>query len=75
MPLTLSEVQAQIAALREAINSGQRRISYSDKTVEYRSLDEMWAILRSLENEESTLSGTVRTHQVRMVTSDGDRSA
>lgn len=33
--------QAQLDALDEAIASGELRVQYSDKAVQYRSLDEM----------------------------------
>lgn len=36
--------QAELTALEEAINQGVRRVQYADKSVEYRSLDEMQRI-------------------------------
>lgn len=43
--------QAQIDALRAAIASGATRVSYDGKSVEYRSLAEMIAILERMEIE------------------------
>lgn len=36
--------QSDLDALTAAINRGVRRVQYADKTVEYRSLDEMQRI-------------------------------
>jgi hypothetical protein len=43
------DLQSQLDALREAYYSGTRRVSYSDKSVEYASLAEMREAIASLE--------------------------
>lgn len=55
---------SQITALRNAIASGAQTVSYSDKRVEYRSLDEMRQILADM---EADLAGLTRTRQFRVV--------
>jgi hypothetical protein len=43
--------QSQIDALRRAYARGVTRVSYGDKTVEYRSLDEMKRVLAEMESD------------------------
>jgi hypothetical protein len=40
-----------IAALRRALRSGHSRVQYKDRTVEYRSLEEIRSILQEMEVE------------------------
>lgn len=47
MPFT----QTDLAALDAAIASGERRVSYGDRTVEYQSLKEMMAARRLIQSE------------------------
>ena len=58
---------AQIVTLREAIASGATKVSYSDKTVEYRSLSEMKEILATMEAEFAD-PGVARRRHFRSVT-------
>jgi len=39
----------QLQALRDALAKGERRVSFGDKTVEYRSIDELNEAIRRLE--------------------------
>lgn len=40
---------AQLQALRDALAKGERRVSFGDKTVEYRSVEELKIALREVE--------------------------
>lgn len=42
--------QADIDALRAAVKQGVSSVSYADRTVTYRSLDEMRKLLAEMEN-------------------------
>ena len=58
----MSQLLQDIASLRRAIRSGAQRVTYSDRTVEYRSLDEMHRILADMEREAGLReSGRKRT--------------
>lgn len=43
--------QEQLDSLKEAVTSGARTVQYGDKTVTYRSLDEMIRIMDLMETE------------------------
>lgn len=45
MPYTVE----QLEALRRALATGERRVSFADKTVEYRTVDELKEALRVVE--------------------------
>lgn len=55
--------QAEIDILKASIASGERRVKYQDKEVEYRSLAEMKEILRGMEAEVSPSSVTCSTRR------------
>jgi len=43
--------QADLDALNASINEGARRVQYQDRSVEYRSLDEMLRIRAQMQRE------------------------
>jgi len=43
--------QADIDALKDAIKTGVRSVSYSDRSVTYQSIDEMLKVLSAMEAE------------------------
>ncbi len=45
----MSYTPEQLQALRDALAKGERRVSFGDKTVEYRSVDELKAAIREVE--------------------------
>ena len=51
----------QLEALKRALATGERRVSFGDKTVEYRSVEELQAAIRTVEAEIARNAGaTVR---------------
>jgi len=74
MALTLAQVQDRITAIEDAISTGQRRVSYSDKAVEFRSNEEMHSTLRWLLKKQEELGGPAvvdESRQFRVSTGDG----
>ncbi len=61
----------QLEALRRALVTGERRVSFGDKTVEYRSVEELLAAMRTVEAELARAAGSRPTRQVRITTSKG----
>lgn len=53
--------QEQYETLTRAIASGQRRVTYADRTVEYRSLDEMLRVKNEMARELGLIRGPNRT--------------
>jgi len=45
---TMSFSQTQLEALQTALTQGERRVSFGDKTVEYRSVDELRQAIREV---------------------------
>ena len=60
----------QLAALERAFATGEHRVSFGDRTVEYRSVDELIAAIsvvrRGLE-EQAIAAGTARRRPRRVV--------
>ncbi len=45
----MSYTPEQLQTLRDALTKGERRVSFGDKTVEYRSVEELKAAIREVE--------------------------
>lgn len=61
----------QLDALKRALATGERRVSFGDKTVEYRSIEELQAAIRTVEAELARDAGTSSKRQIRVTTSKG----
>lgn len=61
----------QLDALKRALATGERRVSFGDKTLEYRSVDELQAAIRTVETEIARGTGVSPTRQIRITTSKG----
>lgn len=62
----LPYTQEQLQALRNALARGERRVDFGDRSVEYRSIDELRAAIREVEAARSQANGGTRTRQVRI---------
>jgi len=60
----------QLNALKKALVTGERSVSFGDKTVEYRSVAELQAAIRSVEADIARGSGTPK-RQIRVTTAKG----
>jgi multidrug resistance efflux pump len=58
----------QLTALEQALARGERRVTLGDKTVEYRSVDELKAAIAEVRGALAAAQG-VRTRQIRITTS------
>ena len=72
----MAYTEAQLQALEAALAKGERRVTFQDKTVEYRSVDELKAAIREVKRgifEQATATdlwpGAPR--QIRVTTSKG----
>lgn len=61
----------QLDALKKALATGERRVSFGDKTVEYRSVEELREAIRTVEAELVRSAGTSLKRQIRVTTSKG----
>jgi multidrug resistance efflux pump len=62
---------AQLDALKRALATGERRVTFGDKTVEYRSVDELQSAIRTVEAELARHTGAPAKRQIRLTTSKG----
>ncbi len=64
----------QLVALERALATGEQRVTFADRTVEYRSVDELIAAIgvvrRGLE-EQAITAGTARRRPRRVVVNTG----
>ncbi|ABC32326.1 conserved hypothetical protein [Hahella chejuensis KCTC 2396] len=63
--------QEQLDVLKRALATGERRVSFGDKTVEYRSVAELQAAIRTVEAEISRRELTPRVRRIYMTTGKG----
>lgn len=61
----------QLDALKRALATGERRVTFGDKTVEYRSIDELRAAIRAVESELARGVGSASKRQIRVTTAKG----
>jgi uncharacterized small protein (DUF1192 family) len=66
----------QLAALEAALAKGERRVTFADKTVEYRSVDELKAAIREVKREIDRLDAQSglwpkAPRQIRVTTNKG----
>ena len=59
----MSWSQAELDALKSAIAKGEKRVSFGDRSVEYRSLAEMIQALGMMQAEVDAASATERPRQ------------
>jgi hypothetical protein len=68
--------EAQLQALREALARGEKRVSFGDKTVEYRTVDEIQAAIAAIEaamHKDAVATGLLprAPRQIRVTTRKG----
>ena len=66
----------QLDALKRALATGERRVSFADKTVEYRSVEELKEAIRAVERGLSTQAANTglippAPRQIRVLTGKG----
>jgi predicted GTPase len=66
---TYTEEHAQ--ALREALASGEHRVSYDGKSIEYRSVSDLKAALAEVESALAQQDGNPKSRQIRVNTAKG----
>ena len=67
----MSYTTDQLNALRQALATGERRVTFGDKTVEYRSVEELQAAIREVEAALAKENATPLARQIRITTAKG----
>lgn len=60
-----------LQALRDALASGEHRVSYEGKSVEYRSVADLKAAIAEVESAIARDTGRTKVRQIRVTTSKG----
>lgn len=73
---TMSFSQTQLEALQTALTQGERRVTFGDKTVEYRSIEELRLAIRDVKRglqEQAVATGMwpAAPRQIQINTSKG----
>jgi hypothetical protein len=73
---TPTYTEVQLRALRDALARGERRVTFGDKTVEYRTVDELKAAITEVEaamHKDAVATGLYprAPRQVRVATGKG----
>jgi hypothetical protein len=66
----MSFTAEQLAALERALATGEQRVTFGDRTVEYRSVDDLIAaiaVVRQALQEQAIAAGTARRRPRRVV--------
>lgn len=58
----------QLDVLKRALATGERRVSFGDKTVEYRSVEELQTAIRMVEAELARDAGKSQKRQIQITT-------
>ena len=67
----MTYTEADLATLKKALANSERRVSFGDRSVEYRSIDELKTAIREVEADLSRSAGKAKTRQIRVTTSKG----
>ena len=67
----MAYTESQLHALETALAKGERRVSFGDKTVEYRSVEELQTAIRTVEAEIARNTGASPKRQIRVTTAKG----
>lgn len=68
---TLYELNKQISDLKEQRSSGVAKVSYSGRTVEYRSLAEIDKAIFKIQEEINSTGGKKKSRQLKTYSSKG----
>jgi predicted GTPase len=66
-----SYTEQHLQALREALASGEHRVTYDGKSVEYRSVVDLKAAIAEVESQIARAAGKRKSRQIRITTSKG----
>ncbi len=64
----ISYTEEHLRALREALASGEHRVSYEGKSIEYRSVADIRTAIAEVESALARNSGRTKSRQIRVTT-------
>ena len=66
-----SYTSEHLRALREALASGEHRVTYDGKSIEYRSVADLKSALAQVEASLARAGGRTKSRQIRITTAKG----
>ena len=67
--MSMTYTHEYLQALREALASGEHRVTYDGKSIEYRSVSDLKAAIAEVEATMARDSGAPKSRQIRVTTS------
>ena len=67
--ISMTYTPAHLQAVREALASGEHRVTYEGKSIEYRSVADLKAAIAEVEATIARESGAPKSRQIRVATS------
>ena len=67
----MTYTESDLTTLKKALANSERRVSFGDRSVEYRSIEELKAAIREVEADLARTTGKHRTRQIRVTTQKG----
>ena len=67
----MTYTESDLTTLKRALANSERRVSFGDRSVEYRSIEELKAAIREVEADLARASGRRKARQIRVTTQKG----
>lgn len=67
----MTYTEADLLQLKKALANSERRVSFGDRSVEYRSIEELKMAIREVEADLARTAGKQKTRQIRATTRKG----
>ena len=67
----MTYTESDLLTLKKALANSERRVSFGDRSVEYRSIEELKSAIREVESDLARTAGKQKTRQIRATTSKG----
>lgn len=67
--ISMTYTPEHLQALREALASGEHRVTYDGKSIEYRSVADLKSAIAEIEATIARESGAAKSRQIRVTTS------
>ena len=67
----MTYTETDLVTLKKALANSERRVSFGDRSVEYRSIEELKAAIREVEADLARATGRRKSRQIRVTTQKG----
>jgi len=67
----MTYTESDLTTLKKALANSERRVSFGDRSVEYRSIEELKVAIREVEADLARTTGKRKSRQIRVTTQKG----